>query len=68
MDLGNIVYQSEPCTRPLYIYFQFRAQSKTMHAPVHLLAIQVAHALTNPQTLQVRQHPLLDAWVLPTIL
>ena len=35
MDFADIVNQSEPRTRPLYIHFTFRAQSKAVHTFVH---------------------------------
>lgn len=35
VDLADIVDQSEPRTRPLYIHFPFRAQREAMHTLVH---------------------------------
>jgi len=35
VDFADIVNQSEPRTRPLYIHFTFRAQSKAVHTFVH---------------------------------
>jgi hypothetical protein len=35
VDLAEILYQSEPRTRPFYIHFQFGPYRETVHALVH---------------------------------
>ena len=35
VDLADVVYPSEPRTRPLYIYFPFGPQREAVHALVH---------------------------------
>jgi hypothetical protein len=47
VDLGDIVYQGEPRTRPLYIHFRFGAYRASVH--VFLYTDIGKDRLDNPQ-------------------